>query len=324
LASGLTLCVWLAFAFGCAGRWWWFADLFSHFRAQYALVLLVCAVTLLTSRRWRIGVLASIGALLMGVSVLGYTGWSKAAVAADGQALRFVTFNKYWRNQDAARIGSYLESTHADVIALQEVESKQFLNDLSAVLPSYPHMYATTRVRHGVVIFSRWPLTHTDSIELVPGGASVAKVAVDWRGESITVIGVHLHWPIGAHDVNLRNAELAKLLELAHSVRGPLIIGGDFNLTAWSPNFQQVREDTLMRDCAAGHGMPITWPTLFPPIGIRIDQCLHSAEWDVTQIASGPNLGSDHYPTINDLRFVAQPRRASTTEMRPALSRSGH
>lgn len=280
--------------------------MFSHFRVQYALVLLACALTLLAFKRWRLGVLASIGAVLMGASVLGYTGWGREAVAADGQALRFVTFNKYWRNNEAARIGAYLESTQADVIALQEVESQQFLTDISTALPSYPHMYATTRVRHGVVIFSRWPLTQTETIELVPGGATVAKVAVDWRGEQITVIGAHLHWPIGAHDVGLRNEELSKLLELAHTVREPLIIGGDFNLTPWSPNFQQVRDDAVIRDCAAGHGMPVTWPTLFPPLGIRIDQCLHSAEWDVTRIASGPTLGSDHYPAINDLRFVGR------------------
>ena len=304
IATGLTFVVWLAFIIGCAGRWWWFADLFSHFRLQYALILMICAGMLLALKRWRIGSLALGGAVLMGISVLEYSGWTSQAIAASGEPFRFVTFNKYWRNNNAPRIGEYLESTHADVIAIQELESSDFLTELRTRMPSYPHVYATTRRRHGVVLFSRWPLTQTETIELVPGGAHIAKAQVNWHGESIAIIGAHLHWPIGAHDVSLRNAELARLLAIAHAVHGPLIVGGDFNLTAWSPNFQQVREDAVLRDCAAGHGMPVTWPAFFLPLGIRIDQCLHTDEWDVTRVASGPALGSDHYPTINDLRFI--------------------
>ncbi|MFL6550561.1 MAG: endonuclease/exonuclease/phosphatase family protein [Povalibacter sp.] len=311
-ASVLTISIWLAFFVGLAGRWWWFADLFSHFRVQYAILLLLCAASLLSLKRWRIGLLAGMGSLLMGASVLWYSGLgAQQAMAADGQPFRFVTFNKYFRNNDAARIGRYLESTQADVIAMQEVESSQFLVDVRPFMPSYPHMYVTTRMRHGVVVLSRWPLRHAETIELVPGGAQIAKAEIDWRGQPITLMGVHLHWPIGAHDVSLRNAELERLLALAHEVHEPLIIGGDFNLTAWSPNYQAVRQDPVVRDCAEGHGMPVTWPTLFPPMGIRIDQCLHSKDWDVTQVASGPMLGSDHYPTINDLRYVAGALRAA-------------
>jgi endonuclease/exonuclease/phosphatase (EEP) superfamily protein YafD len=304
IASAMTFLIWLAFLIGLAGRWWWVADLFSHFRLQYALLLLPCAAILMSSKRWPVAMLALVGTVMMGASVLWYSGLSSEARADSGEAFRFVTFNKYWRNDQVERIGDYLESTHADVIALQEVESPHFLAQLRARASSYPHVYATTRLRHGVVLLSRWPLTHTETIELVPGGAPIAKVQVEWRRQPITVIGAHLHWPIGASDVSLRNAELARLMTVAHEVSGPLVIGGDFNLTAWSPNFQQVRSDSKIRDCAEGHRLPVTWPTFFPPLGIRIDQCLHSQEWETTQVASGPYLGSDHYPTINDLRFV--------------------
>ncbi len=305
VASSLTALIWLAFVIGLAGRFWWFADLFSHFRLQYALLLVPCALLLFAAKRWSMALVASLGAVLMGLSVLWYTGvGGNQALASSADALRLVTFNKYWRNEDAVRIAEYLESTNADVIALQEVESPSFLTELRQRTPSYPYAYATTRMRHGVVLLTRWPLVHAETVELVPGGASIAKAVMEWRGQRVTVMGVHLHWPIGAHDVAMRNAELERLLQLAHEVDGPLIVGGDFNLTAWSPNFLAVRDDPQLRDCAEGHRLPVTWPTFFPPLGIRIDQCLRSKEWEVTQVASGPYLGSDHYPTISDLRFV--------------------
>ncbi len=309
--TALTVSVWLAFLLGMAGRWWWVADLFSHFRIQYAASLVICLAVLVAHKQWRVATAAAMGALIMGSSVLGSSGWSSQAIADSGRPFRFVTFNKYWHNDDAQRIGRYLEEVRADVIALQEVEATE-LPELLAHLPSYPHAYATTPLRHGVVLLSRWPLDQAQSIQLVPGGVHVGKARVDWQGTWVTVIGAHLHWPVGARDVSLRNAELKQLLALAHDVSDPLVIGGDFNITAWSPNFQQVSSEQQIRDCAAGRRPPVTWPTMFPLLGIRIDHCLHSAQWEVAQVVSGPALGSDHYPTVNDLRFVGESIRAAS------------
>ena len=102
----------------------------------------------------------------------------------------------------------------------------------------------------------------------------------------------------------LRNAELAALAQLAQAQRGPLLVGGDLNVTPWSGHFRRVLDDSGLEDCARGRGWLPTWPAFFPPLGIRIDHCLASAHWRVLDVRTGPSLGSDHYAVVNDLELA--------------------
>jgi endonuclease/exonuclease/phosphatase (EEP) superfamily protein YafD len=126
-------------------------------------------------------------------------------------------------------------------------------------------------------------------------------VRIDWRGQPITVVGVHLHWPVGANNVRQRNAALHALAALARDTPGPLLIGGDFNITQWSPVFDAAFATAPLQDCARGQGLVNSWPSFFPPAAIRIDHCLASPHWQVLQVQAGPALGSDHRPMLSEL-----------------------
>ncbi len=302
LASLIALGAWLGFLLGFAGRWAWPFDLLANFRLQYAVLLALSALTLVLLRRPRMAGFACGGALLTTVSIIGYTGWhSQPAQAASGE-FRFVTFNVFYANEDLARIGEYLEAIDADVVALQEMNAMQ-ARQLATHLPSYPHAYLGAAHRYGAVVFSRWPIEKGEMLELIPGGARVARVVIDWRSGPVTVLGTHLHWPMSPASARQRNAELEQLAKLALHIRGPVLVGGDFNITAWSPYFRSAVEDSGLQDCARGRGLIATWPTLLPSLGIRIDHCLASRDWNVVGVRTGPALGSDHYPAVNDLEL---------------------
>ena len=99
LALLTALCASFGFLIGFAGRWWWVFDLFSHFRLQYALALLVSAVVLFSVRRPHSAALVLGTAALVGASVMSYTGWpllSAHAARVTAQEFRFVTFNQYY------------------------------------------------------------------------------------------------------------------------------------------------------------------------------------------------------------------------------------
>ncbi|HEY5807030.1 MAG TPA: endonuclease/exonuclease/phosphatase family protein, partial [Povalibacter sp.] len=299
-AAATALCACAAFLIGFAGRWWWVADLFAHFRVQYTWMLAISALLLLLLRRYRAALLAFGATLVLLLTILRYFSWGAPPVATAAD-FRFVTFNKYWRNQAPQRIGRFIEDSGADVFVLQEVSSAQTVQDVVGQLPSYPHVYAVPDPPLGSVILSRWPIIERQTIELAPGGARVAKVVIDWHGRRLTVIGAHLHWPLGPQVTRLRNSELEELAQLARHTRGPLLIGGDFNITPWSQNFERAIAGTSLRDCVRGQGWISTWPTQFAPLGLRIDHCLYSEHWRVVSVRRGPILGSDHYPMINDL-----------------------
>lgn len=293
----------IAFVLGLFGRHFWMLDLFAHFRVQYMAVLAACGLGLFMLRRLRSAVCVLAAAGAMALNIFGYTGWpSQEAQAATG-GFRFVTFNRYFNNADFAKAGEWLQETRADVIAFQEVDSPQALQQLAAVLPQYPHAYADLNAESDVAIFSRWPIRSRERIELVPQGAQVAKTVIDWNGQPITLIGAHLHWPMGARNTRLRNAELRELVTLARTIQGPLLIGGDFNITPWSPVFRDALIGSGLADCARGHGFVTSWPSWFAPVGIRIDHCLASDHWRVLDLSAGPSLGSDHLAMINDLEL---------------------
>ncbi|HMN43549.1 MAG TPA: endonuclease/exonuclease/phosphatase family protein [Povalibacter sp.] len=293
----------LAFGLGLFGRHFWVLDLFAHFRVQYTVVLVVCGLGLFMLRHLRSAAFVLAAAAAMAISILGYTGWpSQEAQAATG-GFRFVTFNRYFHNDDFASAGQWLQKASADVIAFQEIDSPQDVQQLAAVLPQYPHVYADLNAESDVAIFSRWPIRSSERIELVPQGAQVAKTVIDWNGQPITLIGAHLHWPMGARNTRLRNAELRELITLARATEGPLLIGGDFNITPWSPVFREAMAGSGLTDCARGHGFVPSWPSWFAPAGIRIDHCLASDHWRVLDLSAGPSLGSDHLAMINDLEL---------------------
>ena len=291
----------LACLLGLLGDRHWMLDLFAHWRVQYAVLLLACAVGLLALRCWRSAVPVSLAAVLIAATVLDHSGWPVPAAHAAAPAFRFVTFNQFARNRNAPAIGHWLEASQADVVALQELSSPQAVQALAALMPSYPNVYAQVGRWSDVAVFSRWPILDAQAIELVPGGAQAAKLRIDWRGQPVTVIAVHLHWPIGAENVRYRNAELLALAAMAQRIGEPLLIGGDFNITQWSPVFAAAFAASPLKDCARGQGLVNSWPTYFPPAAIRIDHCLASRQWRVLNLRAGPSLGSDHRPMVNDL-----------------------
>ena len=123
----------------------------------------------------------------------------------------------------------------------------------------------------------------------------------------MTVVGVHLHWPMGARNSAQRNAALRALAELAQATPGPLLIGGDFNITPWSPVFDAALRASTLADCARGQGL-LTRPTFFLPAAIRIDHCLASAHWRVLRVTC--RRWPDHRPMLNDLERRHEPRMA--------------
>lgn len=299
-ALSLTCATLIALVLGLAGRCWWVLDLFSHFRLQYAVALGTLAMVLSALRWHKVALLAFAGSCAATVSIVGYTGGPSRTVHAAASTFRFATFNAFYLNQDVVRIGAGLEAIGADVVTLQELDVAK-ARALARHLPSYPHVYFDAAHRYGAVIFSRWPIIRQQTVELTPAGSRAAQVVLDWHGKAITVIGTHLYWPFSARNVHLRDAALQRLARLAATIHGPVLIGGDFNITVWSPRFQDALAGSSLSDCARSHGLVPTWPTFFAPLSIRIDHCLASQDWQVVSVRTGPSLGSDHYPAITEL-----------------------
>ncbi|MET0533810.1 MAG: endonuclease/exonuclease/phosphatase family protein [Steroidobacter sp.] len=296
--------MWLALLGGLLGRVAWPLDLLAHFRVQYAALFVFLIVLSLILRRW-VFALAALGGLSVSlVPLISYlsaepTG-AVAATTAD-PPFRLLSINVWFRNPDMEKMAAYIEQSQADAVVLLELTPPQ-ADKLRPLLTSYPHFHIEPS-RMGAAVFTKWPVLSAESLPLAEAGAIAARVQIDWRGSPVTVLGVHLNWPLGPRNSEFRNEELAGVIAFSKAQQEPLIVAGDFNLTPWSEYFSDALEESGLRDSARGFGLARSWPAQFAPLGIRIDHCLVSRHWSSVRVEPGPSLGSDHLPIVADLRL---------------------
>lgn len=306
-----TIGLWLALLGGLLGRFAWPLDLLAHFRVQYAALFVLLAVVLLALRRYSFAAAAILGGAIGAVPLFPYIvdePVPAAVASAREETFRLVTFNVWFRNPDMARTAEYLEKSQADAVVLLELTPQQ-AEMLVPLLPSYPH-YHIEPSRMGAAVFTKWPVLSAESVPLSQGGAVAARMAIDWRGTPVTVLGVHLNWPLGPRNSDFRNQELDATVKFSKAQQGPLLIAGDFNLTPWSQYFSAALDESGLHDAARGFGLARSWPAQFAPAGIRIDHCWLSPHWRSVSTRVGPFLGSDHLPVVADVTLQTTPSAA--------------
>ncbi len=300
------IALWCALLAAMLGRYAWPLDLFANFRVQYTLLFLIVAILLFALRSPLLGVLAIAGAVLGAIPIVSYMGVQTARADAASPKFRVVAYNTWFRNHDYAAMGRFLEQTQADVIVLEERDRDDGALRIGAYLHSYPYSF-NERLPHGAIVFARWPIVSAESLALTDGpGVRAARVTIDWQGTPVTVLGVHLHWPLGPKSSRMRNAELAGVAAFAAAHQEPLIVAGDFNAAPWSHHFRTALQSSGLSDCGAGHGLAPSWPSQLGPLGIRIDHCWTSQHWRSSDVRLGPSHGSDHLPLIADLVWSAR------------------
>ena len=302
-AALLTIALWGALLLGYLGLHGWPFDLFANFRVQYMGLFAVCVIAL-TIARWRkTAILALLGVALTTASMAAYFPERVIPEHERARGFTLVSFNTWFRNEHLDAVLSFLETSEADAIVLQEVELSR-VEEMRARLRAYPYVTVTPGVRRGLVIFSRTPLTDVHHFRIPERVTRITRAQTRWNGRDIVLIGVHLSWPLTRFKAHQRSYELAMLAEQARRETSPVLVAGDFNLTPWSQRFTEFVDRSGLQDCAIGQGLLPTWPAQFMPLRIRIDHCFASSHWRVQQVRVGPQLGSDHLPVITNLELT--------------------
>jgi endonuclease/exonuclease/phosphatase (EEP) superfamily protein YafD len=245
----------------------------------------------------------------------------RAPPPAESQAaLKLVSLNLWYDNQNLDRTADYLMASGADVVGLVEAtpDSKSALLRLKAV---YPYSLDCFDIGLGCqnMLFSKYPLRDTyagpidgrypaiviASVEM-PGGASV-RVGVT----HVTIPFVRFRAPLLAADPGLPAPRFADAPNLEQSLQAAnlaaflrrqapdLVLVGDFNSAPWSPLQQAFRAATGLDN--RGHFLP-SWPTyIWPIFRLPLDPVFVRGRAHVTEIHLGPYVGSDHLPIETEI-----------------------
>jgi endonuclease/exonuclease/phosphatase (EEP) superfamily protein YafD len=293
----------------------WPAELFSHFPVQYALAQIAgIAFFLLLRPRW----LGLISLPLLGLNLwllapYYWQGGSAHAATAPAASLRVMTLNINAENPHADLVVQAIEAENPDLLLLLEITPGWWEATSVEFRERYP--YRATEITDspfGIALLSRQPFVYHDIFHFGIYGrpAIAAQLCLDGSGGGaaaacLHVVALHPDPPITPNLARSRDGQFTEVGEYLRGVsdKRRLVIG-DMNATPWSPVLRHFMEQNSLRDSALGYGVHPTWLSRWLPLGIPIDQILHSDGITVLDRRVGPNVGSDHFSVTADIALA--------------------
>lgn len=238
----------------------WFPDLCLHLSWVAALTLLPGFIAV---RRAPLRC-----SILFVAMICGLWPWAGAAYAprapSTTDGLHVASSNLYDFNPQRELALQSLIALEVDLLAVQEVVR----TDEPVLAQHWPHvLWSYKRDLFACALLSRYPFTHSRIHELEE--YALIEAVVQTPSGALRVFVVHLASPKRPERAAMRGRQLARLAELVRDSPEPVLIAGDFNLSAAAPAWKAFSAQTEMLRPPGGG--PATWPTWLGPFGIDLD-----------------------------------------------------
>lgn len=280
-------------------------ELVHSLRFHFAAVLLGLVVLLFATQSWWRGALFVV-VLLASLADGGYMIWRQQAARAFAGAaeavplLRLVSFNTLQVNEaNGPRIADFFLGSGADVIAVMEAGA--IAGEAARLATVYPYRVGCDAGGPcDTALMSKTPLTDVTVRAMSPVWRNrliVAKTVVG--GQGVTIVVAHMVKPYFDDFPYLESHVMAQVIR---QLDGPVLLAGDFNAAAWSPNIDWLRREAGL---VPGPGYPATWPVRLGPLGVPIDNVWTRAPLLITHIeAMGDAMGSNHRGLISEIAIA--------------------
>jgi endonuclease/exonuclease/phosphatase family metal-dependent hydrolase len=205
---------------------------------------------------------------------------------------------------DLKRVVALIKGAGADIVALQEVDSRRADGDPFAILRDAVGAHGvdarsitTSDGDYGQMLISRWPLAATavhdiSYPEREPRRA--IKADIDTPVGPLRVIATHL-----GLSMRERASQASALLDIVGGSRVTTIVAGDFNDWLWAGSVRKV----LARELP-GRTRYRTFPSLWPLLRLDRIYCRPARALVKSSIDALARHVSDHVPVVADIRPV--------------------
>ncbi len=212
-----------------------------------------------------------------------------------------------------AQIVNLIKKEQPDIISFQEYQPQDNV-DLSFYKYKYEKL-SGTRVQYGQAIFSQYPIIASGSIAFPNTANNAIYADIVKNRDTIRIYNVHLQSLRIDKDVENLNTEdserlfkrirqtfkkqqLQTELFIKHKDKSPykMIVCGDFNNTAFSYVYKEIKGDLVDAFQEAGNGFGRTFDFKYFPI--RIDFILVDKAFKINGFKTLEDKLSDHYPII--------------------------
>lgn len=309
------------------------------FRAMlaYALPILIGAnllllIAWLIRRKWYLAAIPVLTILfcIPYIGTLYQLRPTPADTATDG--LRIATYNVHGFSGEtsgfmAGDILAQMKQQGIDILSMQEYSDISGDQKNSERYKTYFHYMA--KGKDDMVIYSRFPITGSRTIEFEQSANSAMWADVTWKGKSIRVFNVHMEttgFNRAIHVVNkeeftsqtkkesrlvsaiyqgytigmvIRAGQANLVANEIHMSEKPVIVCGDFNDVPYSYTYNTIKGNLSDGFKQAGSGWHYTFRGRKK---VRIDYIFQSPELESQAYYTMPITYSDHYPVVSTLK----------------------
>jgi vancomycin resistance protein VanJ len=227
------------------------------------------------------------------------------AVASSNSTFRFATYNTLFTNTNFEKPVKYLLDQEVDVAVFQEVG----VGELRAIQEQLGYPYgrlaenASESFFGSVGIISRLPVRSVSVTPLTEGYAIVRAEIETPSNQNAVFYGVHLTAPFSGKKYRQNLQETRILADMIAGETLPVIVGGDFNTTVFSPKLQEFNRAArnVVKPITSGGWPQCSWVGYGPLLCMRIDQVYIPKDAALHGVTISPDLGSDHRMIVTEL-----------------------
>jgi endonuclease/exonuclease/phosphatase (EEP) superfamily protein YafD len=263
-------------------------------------------------RRW----LALTAALAAAVAL-----WPTAAAclprtvpSAVGRPVRILSMNVKYTNADPDDVIAEVRKADPDVLAIEEFGASSRRPLEAALTGDYPFRCVRADGNIGLGLYSRLPFEGGRPQVSFGGVRRQIRAVVRVGDRPVAVYVLHPLSPRTIRRVIYNRLFTADLVDQLHREPLPVVLAGDFNFTAETPNAAALTRptDLALTDAfdLAGRGRGSTWPVRprwagWLP-GVRIDHVYLAPGLTCPRYATGGYMGSDHLPIAVDVAVAGR------------------
>jgi len=279
-------------------------DLPSHFVLQYFIGSIVLAIITLVDKypKWVFGV-AVFAFVLNLLQLWPQTPFGTPPMVA-GAPLKILQTNVLFLNSDVESLKAMIAVEKPDLIVAEEV-TPAFETMFGTLKADYPNqtIWAEEHDARGLAVLSKDPLDRMERHDFDAQKPVPTMVfALKHDGQEITFVSVHPPTP----NVSLQTRDniFNGIADMFKDRAFPLVVLGDFNATPYSPALQRLTNALQLTNARRGRGINGTWPTALPAfLRLPIDNALLFDTIGVVDYHLGPDIGSDHLPSVITIAF---------------------
>jgi endonuclease/exonuclease/phosphatase (EEP) superfamily protein YafD len=271
----------------------WVIDLATHWQWLFVAGLALGGCMGLLGRRWRVVPLL----LLAAVPFMTATAPLDASELPPRTSLTVASANVHLSNTDPRRLLAWLRDEKVDVAILLEV-TPAYAAALEEQAVDFPHRkVVASSDPFGIAVLARTPISQVKVHQLTTGPDYISFEST-FQGQPVQLAALHTMPPTCPEHYLARDRDLTRVMREAAAGKGPAIVAGDLNASAWSSALLAAEAQGFRRTTS----LAPTWHTAMQGvIGIPIDHVLASTHWALVESSRGPAIGSDHYPVLSRL-----------------------